>query len=77
MEITIRGNKYKIFKKKILQVLKGADPQRIVTYSIEVNGKKFPIKQALAKTLKISPLEFSTGRAYQILQDLGFEIITK
>ena len=77
MEITIRGKKYKIFKKKILQALIDTDPQRIVTYSIQVNGKKFPIKQALAKALKISPLEFSTGRAYQILQDLGFEIITK
>ena len=77
MEITIRGKKYDITSKKVLLALQNSDPQRIATYSVEIDGKRYPIKQILAKTLKISPMEFSSMRAYQILQDLGFKILTK
>lgn len=77
MEITIRSNKYDITSKKVLLALQNSDPQRITIYSVEIDGKQYPIKQIIAKTLKLSPMEFSSMRAYQILQDLGFKILTK
>ena len=77
VEVTIRGKKYLISHDKVERSLEHVGPQRISKYSISLNSKLFPIKQVIAASLEISPMEFGTSVAYQILQDLGFKIIKK
>ena len=76
MEITIRRKRLKISKKRVENVLKNKEPELKSSYKyfIEVNDKYFPVKQAIGETLSISPMEFGTMQAYQILQNLGFVI---
>jgi hypothetical protein len=74
VEVTIRGRKYQVSREKVEDSLKDVLPQRISKYSVLVNGGSFPIKQVVAVALGLSPMEFGSSTAYQILQDLGFEI---
>jgi len=77
VEVTIRGKKYRITEREIVGALSDKKPQRVVKYSVSINGKLFPIKQVISVTLRIPPMEFGTMIAYQILKELGFEIISE
>ena len=77
MEITIRGKKYSITKEKVEKAVRNVVPERISKYSVLLHNKPYPIKQVFAATLGISPMEFGTLTAYQVLQNLGFEIVRK
>jgi hypothetical protein len=77
VEVTIQKRKHIITKEKVEKSMKDLTPNRIVVYSVSINNKVFPIKQVISVTLGISPMEFGTSTAYQILQHLGFKIIEK
>ena len=77
VEVTIRGEEYEITRRKITEALRGKKPRRVVKYSVSIDGKLFPVKQVVAVTLQISPMEFGTTTAYQILRGLGFEITSE
>ena len=77
VEVTIRGKKYEVTRKKIERSLRDLSPRRVSMYSVSFDNRLFPIKQVVAETLKISPLVFGTSTAYQILVDLGFVIIKR
>lgn len=74
MEVKLSNKTREITKEKILQTLNGIIPLRIYKYYVIIYDKKFPIKQIIAETLKISPMAFTSQQAYKILQALGFDI---
>lgn len=74
MEAKISNKTREITKEKILHTLNGIVPLHIYKYYIIIYDKKFPIKQIIAETLKISPMAFTSQQAYKILQKLGFDI---
>jgi len=71
---TIRGNSYEIGKEDIRQAVEGKAPGPIRTYYLEVNSKKYPIKQVLALVTGLPPISFTSVDAYRILDKLGYKI---
>jgi len=74
MEICLGNKKYEITREKVEVALSDVAPRRVMKYSICIGHRHYPIKQAISAALQISPMEFGTMPAYQILQKLGFEI---
>ncbi|MBL7197644.1 MAG: hypothetical protein ISS47_06060 [Candidatus Omnitrophica bacterium] len=72
----INGKKYTRSKKDVERALKERDvkPDKINTYYVIVNKKRYPVKQALAETLKIGRSTFITTDAHRQLEKMGFEV---
>lgn len=74
VQITIRGRKFDISKQDIINAVKGEEPRNIKSYSVEINGKDFPIKQPVELATKLPAIAFTSMDAYRLLDKLGFEI---
>ena len=71
---TINGKEHTCSKKDVEGALKNIPPEKVNTYFIKVHGKRYPVKQALAQTLKIGRSTFITTDAHRQLEKMGFEI---
>jgi len=71
---SINGRQYTSSKKAVERTLKNISPKKVNTYYIIVHGKRFPVKQALAETLKIGRSTFITTDAHRQLEKMGFEV---
>ena len=71
---TINGKEYTCSKKDVERALKGKPPEKVNTYYIRVSGKRYPVKQALAQTLRIGKSTFITTDAHRQLEKMGFEV---
>ena len=74
MRFVIRGREYKITKEEILERMRGVEPKEIRKYYVEVNGREYPIKQVISKTISIEPVAFTSMDAFSILSRLGFDV---
>lgn len=70
----INGKEYTCSKKEVERTLKNILPEKINTYYITACGKRYPVKQALAETLKIGRSTFITTDAHRQLEKMGFEV---
>lgn len=71
---TINGKQYTCSKKDVERTLKNLSPGKVNTYYIMVYGKRYPVKQALAETLKIGRSTFITTDAHRQLEKMGFKV---
>ena len=69
------GQNYDYERKDVENALKGKDPGKIQKYAVKVNGKEYPIKQAIRETLKLNSADFTAHDAYRILRAMGFPIL--
>lgn len=74
MQITIDGSQYDLTQESVRAALASREPGAINTYSIEVDGRAFPVKQALAAATGLSHDQFQSPRAQRILSALGFPV---
>mgnify|MGYP000232784840 CR=1 FL=1 len=74
MRFTIRGRNYELSREEVVERVRNVEPKAIRKYYVEINGRKYPIKQVVAECLDLNPIEFTTACAYRILSGLGFEI---
>jgi hypothetical protein len=72
--ITIRGKKYEVERKQIIESIKGKEPKPIKSHYVEIKGVKYPIKQPVGLVLKMPGVGFTSADAYRILEKLGFEV---
>lgn len=70
----INGKGYTCSKKDVEGALKNISPEKVNTYYIMVRGERYPVKQALAQTLKIGRSTFITTDAHRQLEKMGFEV---
>lgn len=72
----INGKKHTKSKKDVERALKEKDvkPDKIDTYYVRVNKKRYPVKQVLAETLKIGRSTFISTVAHRQLEKMGFEV---
>ena len=70
----INGKEYTCSKKDVEKALTSIQPEKVNTYYIKCNGKRYPVKQALAQTLKIGKSTFITTDAHRQLEKMGFEV---
>ena len=74
IDFTINGKQYTCSKEDVEQTLKKAEPEKVNTYYIRVQGKRYPIKQAISQTLQIGKSTFITTDAHRQLEKMGFEV---
>ena len=78
MKVVIRNKIYNITKEDVKESLEGVEPEEgKAKYFVEIGGKKYPIKQALSRSLNLSKAMFTTQHAFDILTKLGLKITEK
>jgi 5-methylcytosine-specific restriction enzyme B len=70
----LRNSAYEYSKEDIERELIGLEPEIIRQYYVEINGKKFPLKQVIGHVLRLGKVEFTTMDAANILRRIGFKI---
>lgn len=76
------GKRYFNFtKEEVIKALEGVEPESLndarKKYYIEVNKKRYPIKQVIAVMTGLPRVAFTAADAYRILTKLGFEVKVK
>jgi 5-methylcytosine-specific restriction protein B len=77
MEFVIGKRKVELTKEKVVEVLKGLQPEPLrgkARYYVELDGKKYPVKQVVAAVTGLSKESFATEQAVKLLRALGFEV---
>ena len=74
VRITLDGKSYEITREQVILAMHDKEPGTIRTYAVEVEGRRFPVKQVLAEALDISPTAFISTRAQTTLNRLGFRV---
>jgi 5-methylcytosine-specific restriction protein B len=75
VEFTINGERYDLTRKGVESVLATLEPGSVHTYSVEVEGRYFPVKQVLAEATGLSVTDFVSTRARGVLRSLGFDVL--
>lgn len=73
MEFRVSGKTFNLDEAQVTAALKKVTPETARTHVVEVGGKWFPVKQALAAVTKMDRLDFTTAQARAVLQRLGFK----
>jgi hypothetical protein len=74
---TLRGQAIELEKEKVERVLARTVPEPVTIHAVKVNGRKFPVKQALSVLLGdmgIARVDFTSADARSIFRRLGFEL---
>lgn len=74
MKFTLRGKRYDLGKEDLIKSVRDVEPRPIRLYYVEIEGRRFPIKQPIERVLGIPPLGLGTVDAYSLIRRLGFEI---
>ncbi len=75
-EIRLGGVEYPIDRKSFEQRLAKAQPEAIHKYFAEIDGRKFPVKQAVSVGLGAPRASFGTEAAIHALTRLGYKTQT-
>ena len=73
-KFTIGGKSYTITAYDIISAMKDKEPEAIRNYYVEIENKRFPIKQVLSETLGLVKIGFTSMDAYRVLVKLDFEV---
>jgi hypothetical protein len=77
MEFTMGKRRVELTKEKVVEALKGLRPEPLrgrARYYIELDNKKYSVKQVMAAVTGLSKESFSTEQAVKVLKALGFEV---
>jgi predicted flavoprotein YhiN len=77
MEFTIWKRKVELTKEKVVEVLRGLQPEPLrgrARYYVELDSKKYPVKQVMVAVTGLSKESLSTEQAVKVLKALGFEV---
>jgi len=73
-DFVLRGKSYRSSKEEIEKVLKTVEPEQVRKYYIEVDGRRYPIKQPIELITGLARIAYTAMDAYRILSRFGFEI---
>jgi hypothetical protein len=74
MEFTIGKRRVELTKEKVVEILKGLEPEPLrgrARYYVELDGKKYPVKHVMAAVTGLSKESFSTEQAVKVLKASG------
>jgi len=77
MEFVIGKRKVELTKEKVVEVLRGLEPEPLrgrAKYYVELDGRKYPVKQVMATVTGLSKESLSTEQAVKVLKALGFDV---
>ena len=75
ISFTIGGKLMHLSRDTVLRKLKKVEPEGIQTHAVEVDGKKYPMKQAFATVMDLDRLDFTTNQARTQFKRLDFKVI--
>ena len=70
----LQKKEYHLEKDDILRALKKVHPLPTHDFTISINGKDYPIKQAISAATGLSSEKFSGSEAHEFLRKLGFVV---
>ncbi|HKM79691.1 MAG TPA: hypothetical protein VJY15_01830 [Candidatus Acidoferrum sp.] len=71
---TVGGQGFSISRDEIERKLKGVRPEQIRQYYVTVNGKDYPVKQALEISAGLLRSGFTTQDAIRVLRKFGLPL---
>jgi thermostable 8-oxoguanine DNA glycosylase len=77
MEFTIGKRKVELTKEKVVEILKGLEPEPLrgrARYYVELDSKKYPVKQVVVAVTGLPKESFATEQAVRVLKALGFKV---
>ena len=74
MKITLARRAYQVEREDV-EAVSGEEPKTIQRYAVEIAGRRYPLKQAAARGLRIPPVAFTSQQAYRWLVNLGFDVL--
>lgn len=74
IEFTLDGQNRKLSREDVVEAVQGHIPSHIVTYWVEIEGVRWPVKQALSVALGVEPTRFQSWDSRRHLRALGFHI---
>ena len=76
MDFTVNGKQFSLERADVERALRDVEPEEVRQYGVEVAGRVFPVKQALAVATGLARTEFQSMTARQQLGRLGLRLIT-
>ena len=73
-QFTIHGTRFEIGREDVIKTLEKTEPGRITKYFVEIDDKRYPIKQVLSEVLGIHLVGFTSMDAFRVLEKLGFKV---
>jgi len=73
-DFILSGNSYRSSKQEIEKALKKVEPDPIRKYYIDIDDRRYPIKQPIELITGLPRIAYTTMDAYRILNRCGFEI---
>lgn len=71
---TLDGERRELSRETVIESLEGRVPGNVLTYWVDVEGVRWPVKQVLSVALGIDTKKFQSWDARRRLEALGFEI---
>jgi hypothetical protein len=75
VEFTHRGERLRLTRQQVINALRDQTPQPIHTWWVEVEGRRFPVRQVLACATGIPQQDVRVETAMIWLERLGFRIV--
>ena len=76
MDFTVNGKQFSLERADVERALRDVEPEEVRQYGVEVAGRVFPVKQALAVATGLARTEFQSMTARQQLGRLGLHLVT-
>ena len=73
-QFTIGGQEFALGREDVEKKLRGVEPEGIQKVYVEVNERRYPVKQALAVAAGLIRSGFTTQDALRVLRKLGFKL---
>ncbi len=79
MVFTVKGQKCDISREIVEKKMAGVEPDRGRRFFVELNGKRYPVKQVVYLSLRdqvegLSSIDFSDADARSMLSQIGFDV---
>ena len=76
MQFTINRSTHELTRDGVESALSTRTPGAVTTYSVEIGGRRFPVKQVISEATGLTNDEFGSQRAQSILRELGYEVLS-
>ena len=73
--MTISGQPVRLSREQVINSLKKISPERVEIHAVEIEGQRYPVKQAFAIATGLDRLDFQTSQARRALKQLGFNVV--
>lgn len=75
IDFTMNGEQHQLSRATVIKAMRNQIPGRIQTYAVDIEGVRFPVKQVLAQSLRVSVTSFVSTRAQDLLTKLAFKVV--